>query len=348
MRPPLRLLLLLFTVLLASGCAQEVVRKFEYQAPVTSEVWPELPEMPRYRLIGELYGETNFHVEKQERSFLQKIIGFFVGESLPNILHRPQSGYTDEQGRVFVTDISRQAVLVFDIPNNKFSVIDTLAEGKSFVSPVAVSAAPQGDIYVSDSERAVVARLHSDGTPVSLLGRGVLKRPTGIAYDPVGKQLFVADTHDHDIKVFDERGNFVETIGQRGEAVGEFNFPTHLSFRHGKLYITDAMNARIQTLDANGHFVSTFGKRGLFIGNIPHPKGVAVDGDGNIYVSESYYDTLLVYNPEGKLLLPIGGKPDTLGNFFLPAGVWTDNNNRVYLADMFNGRVVVLQYLGGD
>ncbi len=348
MRSPLRLLWLTSMLILLSGCAQEVVRKFEYQAPPASVVWPELPEMPRYRLIGELYGETNFHVEKKERSFLQMIVGLFIGESLPNILHRPQSGYTDEQGRVFVTDISRQAILVFDIPHNNFTVINSLTKGKAFVSPVAISAAPQGDIYVSDSEHALVARLHSDGTPVALLGRGVLKRPTGIAYDPLGKQLFVADSHDHNIKVFDEQGNFVETIGQRGEAVGEFNFPTHLSFRHGKLYITDAMNARIQTLDASGQFVSTFGKRGLYIGNIPHPKGVTVDGDGNIYVSESYYDTLLVYNPEGKLLLPIGGKPGSLGKFFLPAGVWTDNNNRIYLADMFNGRVVVLQYLGGD
>ncbi|MEN8169370.1 MAG: 6-bladed beta-propeller [Pseudomonadota bacterium] len=345
---PLRLITLLLSMILLGGCAQEVVRQFDYQTPVTTVVWPQTPDLPRYRLIGELFGETNFKQQKEGRSLLQIITGFFTGKARPNLLQRPQSGYTDEQGRVYVTDISRQALFVFDIPNNQLGVFGSLSTDLPFITPVAVSAAPQGDIYVSDSEHALVARLRSDGTPVSLIGRGVLNRPTGIAYDPVGKQLFVADTHDHDIKVFDEHGNFVESIGRRGEEVGEFNFPTHLSFRNGKLYITDAMNARIQILDSTGEFITAFGKRGLFIGNIPHPKGVGVDSDGNIYVSESYYDTLLVYNPEGKLLLPIGGTADTVGNFYLPAGVWTDNNNRVYLADMFNGRVVVLQYLGGE
>lgn len=348
MRPTWYHILFCTCLTLLAGCSHEVVRHFEYQQSAQSVVWPQLPELPRYRLIGELYGENNFPAETEHRSLLQILTGFITGKPRPNTLQRPQSGYTDTQGRVYVSDISRQAVFLFDIPHNQLSLFGSLSVDLPFISPVAVCAAPQGDIYVSDSEQAVVARLHSDGTPVALLGRGILKRPTGIAYDPVGRQLFVADTSDHDIKVFDEHGNFVESIGQRGEEVGQFNFPTHLAFQHGKLYITDAMNARIQILDSSGEFITAFGKRGLYIGNIPHPKGVGVDGDGNIYVSESYYDTLLVYNPQGQLLLPIGGAPDTLGNFYLPAGVWTDNNNRVYLADMFNGRVIVLQYLGGE
>jgi hypothetical protein len=36
-----------------------------------------------------------------------------------------------------------------------------------------------------------------------------------------------------------------------------------------------------------------------------------------------------------------------VGQFFLPAGVTVDRRNRIYVDDMFNGRVVVLQYLGG-
>ncbi len=341
------LLPLLFSSLLLAACSQQTVRQFDYHQPTDSIVWPQPPALARYRLVGELRGEDNFHATESGRSLLQVIAGLLTGKGQPNTLQRPQSGYTDEQGRIYVTDISRQAVFVFDPPNNRFTLITALNAETPILAPIAISAAPAGDIYISDAEHAVVARLRSDGTPVSILGRGILKRPTGIAYDPVGKQLFVADTHAHDIKVFDEKGNLVESIGQRGEGMGEFNFPTHLCFRHGRLYITDAMNARIQILDAAGHFISTFGKRGLFIGNIPHPKGVGVDGDGNIYVSESYYDTLLVYNPQGRLLLPISGLAND-NNFYLPAGIWSDNNNRIYLADMFNGRVVVLQYLGGE
>ena len=344
----LRHIAMLCALVTLGGCSQEVVRRFDYHSPVTESVWPQLPEVPRYRLIGELYGESNFLREEQGRSLLDFITGLFSGDESPNSLQRPQSGYTDEQGRVYVTDMSRQALYLFDIPNNTLKILATMGDNLPFVAPVAVSAAPQGDIYVSDAEQAVVARLHGDGTPVSLIGQGILTRPTGIAYDAQRKQLFVADTAAHDLKVFDERGNLVDSIGQRGEGVGEFNYPTHLAFRDGQLYVTDAMNARIQVLDATGEFLKSFGQRGQFIGDIPHPKGVGVDGDGNIYVAESYYDTLLIYNGEGKLLLPISGGSQGLSKFYLPAGVWSDNHNRIYLADMFNARVVVLQYLGGE
>jgi hypothetical protein len=47
------------------------------------------------------------------------------------------------------------------------------------------------------------------------------------------------------------------------------------------------------------------------------------------------------------LLLPIGGTGNDAGKFFLPAGAWTDDGDRLFVADMFNGRVVVLDYLGG-
>ena len=341
-----RLNVLLIVMLMLGGCSQKIVRTFEYHTPATDVVWPNPPSMPRYRLVGELYGESNFKQQKQGRSFLQILVGLFVGKPRPNVLQRPQSGYSDEQGRVYVTDVSRQAVLLFDIPNNSLQVFNSMNAELPFKTPIAISAAPQGDIYVSDAEQAVVARMHSDGSPVSLIGRDILNRPTGIAYDTVNKQLFVADSKDHDIKVFDELGKLIQVIGHRGEGSGEFNYPTHIAYREGHLYVTDRMNSRIQILDASGEFVSSFGDRGRYVGDIPHPKGVAADSDGNIYVLESYFDHLLIYNAAGELLLPIGGTGKGIGEFYLPAGVWVDNRDRVYIADMFNGRVVILQYLG--
>ena len=71
------------------------------------------------------------------------------------------------------------------------------------------------------------------------------------------------------------------------------------------------------------------------------------DRDGHIYVIESYYDHLLIFNEADELLLPIGGTGSEAGRFFLPAGAWTDDGSRLFVADMFNGRVVVLDYLGG-
>jgi DNA-binding beta-propeller fold protein YncE len=114
------------------------------------------------------------------------------------------------------------------------------------------------------------------------------------------------------------------------------------------LYVTDTMNSRIQVFSAEGEVLTRkFGARGLYLGNLVRPKGVAVDGEGNVYVIESYYDSLLVFSGRGEFLLPIGGTGKATGRFYLPSGVWVDTKNRVYVADMFNGRVVLFQFLGG-
>jgi hypothetical protein len=46
--------------------------------------------------------------------------------------------------------------------------------------------------------------------------------------------------------------------------------------------------------------------------------------------------------------MPLGGTGKEIGQFYLPSGVWVDKNDKIYVADMFNGRVVVFQYLGGS
>jgi DNA-binding beta-propeller fold protein YncE len=143
-------------------------------------------------------------------------------------------------------------------------------------------------------------------------------------------------------------GKLERVIGERGEGMGEFNYPTHLAFAYGKLYVTDTLNSRVQVIDAaTGKAVLSIGSRGLFVGNMVRPKGVAVDSDGNIYVVESQHDHLLVYNRYGQFLMGIGGTGQETGQFYLPSGVWVDLSNRVFVSDMFNGRVVLFQYLGG-
>jgi sugar lactone lactonase YvrE len=60
------------------------------------------------------------------------------------------------------------------------------------------------------------------------------------------------------------------------------------------------------------------------------------------------HDTLLVYDREGRLLMPLAGTEQDMGRFYLPSGVWVDRGSRVFVADMFNGRVAVFQFLGGN
>lgn len=347
MKLPPAIAALLFVFLVLSGCGE--TRTFlRYEATGERMVWPQPPDAPRYRYVGQLTGEEN--VLKETSSRWSRAWDWITGLTRSDVrigLQRPQSGAVDDaRGRVYVTDVSRQGIFVFDEPNGKMLFWDRAGASLGFITPVGIVLGRDGELLVVDADLAAVVRLNPNGEPLEIFGEGILKRPTGIARDPKSGRIFVSDTHAHNIKVFDESGKLREVIGQRGEGIAEFNFPTHLAFANNNLYVTDTLNSRIQVLNGEGDYLLKFGRRGLYVGDLPRPKGISIDRAGRIYVVESYYDHLLVYSPDGQLLLPIGGTGSEIGQFYLPSGVWTDAKGRVYIADMFNGRVVILEYLG--
>lgn len=344
------ILLVLFAAFI-SGCAQTKQILVYEEKEQQQQVWPASPEQPRYKYIGQLTGDEN--LIREGEGFLDKLFTLLTGlvrsEDERIVLQRPQSGVVDEQRkRIYVTDVSRQGVFVFDEKEGSVEIWDRADKQLSFLSPIGIALTESGDILVADADLAQIVRLGPEGEPRGLYGNGILKRPTGIARDPVSRRIYVSDTHAHNIKIFDDRGRFIRAFGDRGEKPGQFNFPTHLTFKNNRLYVTDTMNARIQVYSREGELEFIFGKRGIYMGDMPRPKGVAVDSEGNIYVVESYYDHLLIYNFKGDFLLPIGGTGTEIGQFYLPSGVWTDSRDRVYVADMFNGRILILQYLGNS
>lgn len=340
---------------LLAACAQAPsVMRYEVDGVDAGRVWPsaQTRQTPRYRMTGQLFGESNFTAVAEGQSAFSKAFRWIVGLDGrlrdPIVLQRPQSGMVDAARRIFVTDISRQAIFVFDEAGGKLDVWDRANKSTRFIAPIALAAGEGGTVLVTDAELKRVFRLSAIGEPQGEFGAGLLKRPTGIARDPVTRQVFVADIHSHDIKVFNDNGKLLRTFGTGGTDSGELSYPAHLALAAGRLYVTDTMNARIQVFDLDGKALFQFGQRGLFLGNFVHPKGVAVDSEGNIYVVESYHDHLLVFDNTGRFLMAIGGTGKSNAEFYLPAGVWTDRDNRVFVADMFNGRVVILQFLGGD
>ncbi len=339
--------------LLLSGCG-ETRYLLRYDKPAEEKIWPPLPDKPRFRYVGQLVGESNlFAVDDGGAGaaigrFFKALAGLDNRPDTVRNLLRPQSGAVDSSGRVIVTDAGRQALFVFDQKLGKLDIWRGATENLDFVSPVGVAAAKNGDILVADSELRRVIRLDGEGNPKGTFGFEDLERPTGLAIDSKTGRVFVADTAEHNIKVYSDAGKLVQVIGQVGTKWGEFNAPTHISFVSDRLYVTDTFNARVQIFDSKGKFLRAIGSRGLYLGNLVRPKGVTADNLGNIYIIESFHDYLLVYDRNARFLLPIGGTGSGVGKFYLPAGVWSDPQNRIYVADMYNGRVVVFQYLSGE
>jgi len=351
-----RLGTLALLVLILGGCASDRAParlSFGIDAVEGSarRLWPAAPEIPRYQYAGELTGEQNFVRDDAEESGLQKVWRWITGlgqEARPNVLQRPQAvAISATDGRIYVTDVSRAAVFVFDPLDGELKVWEYAAGLTRFAAPVGIATDGQGGVWVADADLAQVVRLDAEGNGVQHIGRHLLKRPTGLVRDPASGLLYVADTYAHTIQVFDESGRWLRSIGQRGEAPGQFNFPTHVALRGQELQVTDTMNSRVQIIPLDGGEPRVVGERGLYLGNLVRPKGVASDSEGNLYVIESYYDRLLVFNARGQFLLPIGGTGTAIDKFYLPAGVTVDETDRIFIADTFNGRVVIFRYLGG-
>ncbi len=344
------ILVICFAALMAGCASTHNVLRYEVDS-TTAKVWPSAPEKPRYRFVGVLTGEENIKLDTENSlassgtRFFKWVLGLSSAKHTPVELQRPQGVAVDKDGRVYVTDVSRQAVYVFDPVAGKLSVWEMATPKDQFLTPIGITLGANGEILVADAQWGYVARLDHNGHPLGTIGKGQLSWPTGIARDPDSGRIYVAETHGHDIKVFSPDGKLIKTIGKRGVKDGEFNSPTFLSIADHKLYVTDTLNARVQVLTLDGKPLKVFGRRGVFVGNMPRPKGIAADQDGNIYVVESYFDYLLIFNDAGQLLLPIGGTGSGVGQFYQPGGVWIDKHDRVYVADTFNGRIVVLQFL---
>ena len=344
--------LILVVLLQSCATAPTVMRYFpEDDTPPVAMTWPAPPDVARLEFAGLLVGEVNFTTAADARDGMgvrlwRWIAGLGGRQAEIQQLLRPQTGLVDSNGRILVTDVGRQAVMVFDEAAGSFSVWEDAGDGSTFLAPIGIAARSNGEVLVADAELGRVIVLSADGSPLGHFGQGVVVRPAGLAIDPQTGDTYVCDAVEHDIKVFDDAGKLLHTIGRHGTGPGEFNGPTHIQFAQGKLYVTDTLNARVQVLATDGHVVADpIGRRGLYVGNLVRPKGVTTDRDGNVYIVESYHDHLLVFDSAGQFLLPIGGSGTGIGKFFLPSGAWSDTNDRIFVADMFNGRVLVFKRL---
>jgi len=324
----------LYAILLAvvAGCAAPPLK------PTGDFYWPPPPDPPRIKWLTWWSSEYDFGRPSP-------ILTFLIGEEGRAGLRRPNGVVADSAGNVYVADSDQRVIIVFDIERN---TLRFLGEGL-FYSPVALAIDNRnGVLYVTDTKQnSVVGIDKKTGRVVMNFGApGELKRPAAIAFDEERGRIYISDTKEHHIKVYDRNGKYLFTIGKRGGGEGEFNFPTHISFKHGKLYVNDSMNYRVQILDPDGRFLKQFGKLGDAPGQFSRPKGIDVDSEGHIYVVDTAFNNFQIFDENGQLLLWVGhtGARDP-GGFQLPSGLYIDQQDRIYVADTFNRRVQVFQYL---
>ena len=325
-------------VLLAAACATTMPEPVEQEIGMPNLVWPEAPEKARIKFVKQFSSPEDLGLRE---SFSRRIRDVLTGGD-DRQMTRPYAVAINNH-KIAVADPGAAVVHMFDTGRNTFHKLRSGGD-YDFASPVGVALSVER-LYIADSELNKVFILNNRLKLLSTIEG--FQRPTSLAFDLVRQRLYVADTLAHEIKVFDQDGEALFSIGGRGEAVMQFNFPSHLAFADDRLFVNDTMNFRVQIFNFEGRHLQTFGKHGVGSGHFTQPKGVAVDSMGHVYVADAMSNRVQIFDQDGTFLLDFGSAGGEPGAFQMPAGLamWED---MIYVADSFNQRVQVFQFLSEE
>ena len=338
----LRLLFWLTICLSVISCGGPSRNSLEQQE-ITRAVWPKPPAEARIEFVRTFSTPGDLGIEP---GIWSRIVSIFAGKQSMRMI-RPTSVVMTDEEVLFVADPGAKAVHRFDLRGKKH-VLMKINKQTSFASPISLAIGPENRIYVTDSALNQIYVLDNQHDFATLFKTDIpLDQPTGLTYDSIRKRLYVINTRQHQVLVFDQQGEFLFSIGSRGTGNGEFNYPTQIwsDPSTGNLWVTDSLNFRIQLISPEGQFISALASVGDATGNLPRPKGIATDSFGHVYVLDALLNTLQIFNQQGELLLYLGEQGKGIGQFWLPVGIYIDRGNRIFVADSFNNRVQEFRYL---
>ncbi len=184
---------------------------------------------------------------------------------------------------------------------------------------------------------------------------GQLNLPMGVASTPDGSRIFVVDSGNARVQVFQPTADpYLGWWGRRGEGYGQFWQPRDVAVSpDGRfVYVVDAGRSVVLQYRLDERFclkaqcenrpLQEWGGPGRGPGLFLNPTGLSVDAKGNVYVADEGASDVEVFTPDGsQWLATIGGPgsdPDKLNH---PRDVAIGPGNEVWVADTNRDRIAV-------
>ena len=132
-----------------------------------------------------------------------------------------------------------------------------------------------------------------------------LDMPLGIAISS-DNTVFVVGCNDR-VKKFTLEGEFIASVGSKGNGPLEFNIPWSIAYNHtnNRVYVCDTYNHRITILNLDLTFHGSFGSKGSETGQFNRPQGICISGNGNVFVADRANDRVQVFDECGHYLSSI-------------------------------------------
>ena len=334
-------------------------RKFAFDP--TTLVWPSPPNIARVRWMDYFAGQkidyTPAKTTKAKQGWMDRLAGSkpqedkFNPKTFPFQLIGPYGVAVDSKGQAYVADQRVGAIFIFNTETRNTEMIRNGIEAHfGLVNGLAIDDSDR--LFVSDGKMKRIMIFNAKHEVENQITEGLVD-PVGLAIDTENRFLYVADTQQDQVIVYDaDTLKLLRRIGTGGKnhfltTPGDFAAPQGVAVdKDGNVYVTDTLNDRVEIFDADGNFISTFGKNGDGPGYFARPKGIAVDGDGHIWVADEVQDRLQVFNREGQLLTYIGmGHGNMPGQFKALVGVAIDKQNRVFTTEQYPGRMQMFRYI---
>ncbi len=179
-------------------------------------------------------------------------------------------------------------------------------------------------------------------------GNGLFSTPTDIVFNADGSKMYVADTNNHRIQIFNTSDNsYVGQFGSSGSGDGQFSGPSGLAFSkdYSKLYVADMTGRRIQIFNTSDNsFAGKFGTYGSGNGQFNYPKALAVSADGTkLYVLDYGDNRVQIFNTsDNSYAGQFGSNGSGDGQFDAPVGiVASPDGSKLYIQDFGNHRVQI-------
>ena len=257
------------------------------------------------------------------------------------------------------------------------------ATSATLSSPEGVALDGSGNLYIADEGNHRVRRVDvATGNISTVAGTGTsgfggdggaataatLYFPRGVALDGSGN-LYIADSGNRRIRKVDAATGNISTVAGTGASgsSGDGGAATAATLRNpsgvaldgsGNLYIADSLNHRVRRVDATTGNISTVAGTGTsgFGGDggaataatLSSPKGVALDGSGNLYIATGDARIRKVDAATGNISTVAGtgtfggdgdGGAATSATLNFPEGVALDGSGNLYIADVLFSRI---------